>query len=777
MRTGTASGSLRGWLLLFWIVAGAHWGAAQPDQPQIEASIAPRTDRRVQSRWIAEKYFRFANLVRRASQRGNIAPERATFLAGIAYYNLGWFDVSLLQFERLVREAPRNPYHQLWYTRLLQINGHPSAALIHALEMEKQCKAPGADAIPVRNQLVQEAVNQELPDFIATQTQHPQAIFRRQPLPFNEPYQEINAVPFRGGWLVSANYYFFTLSPVFDPLAPPPSPMDIWWITGDSTEENFRTRRLPPPVNSRKNELIMDTQGDSAIFFIRYKFANAPTSSAKWHSEALVATPNRKDRFKTIRRLSLWPDTLPVIQFSLSPAQDRAVLAVASPRDNGDSDLYLTRRDAQGDWSPPRPLGPVINSAGNEVFPRFDRQGGLLFASDGHPGYGGYDIFHVQLDSPALPPHNLGWGINSPLHEMSYFPLDPDTGYLAAIPGGEQALRLNFDIWRATRIPPLPDSLATRRLTRDELPAVHRDLSALAYFCTPPPREVQDDCIEFFSDLPGLDSIPCRWNFSDGSAYTSAAVTKCLTGDQDSLVGTFGYFDAQTGEWYTSYPVTAYREKARNAFARIERPDSIVAGKPFELSLAGHEGGRLFLENVHWTAPDGSVQRGQTAEIVITDPRDNFILWEISGIGDKGELVRYCKTDTLPVVVLGPTFVDTLHFDFDIARPNSAYQAVVERIKAKMNSDRGYFLEIHGHTDDFGSEAYNYALGQRRARTIQQRLIANRVDRERVRIFSFGETRPIAPNDSPRRRANNRRVEFHYYAARPPHWSANPREK
>ena len=79
----------------------------------------------------------------------------------------------------------------------------------------------------------------------------------------------------------------------------------------------------------------------------------------------------------------------------------------------GGTDIYITNRDGDK-WNPPVNLGSKINTFGNEMFPVIADNGDLYFASDGHPGYGGLDIFVTRKENGDwLTPKNLGKPINS----------------------------------------------------------------------------------------------------------------------------------------------------------------------------------------------------------------------------------------------------------------------------------------------------------------------------------------------------------------------------
>ena len=83
---------------------------------------------------------------------------------------------------------------------------------------------------------------------------------------------------------------------------------------------------------------------------------------------------------------------------------------------NGNSDIYVVEYDEQNDeWGEPKNMGDVINSEGNELFPTLLNDNLLYFASNGHGGLGGLDIFLVRLDNldDNSKLVNLGSPINS----------------------------------------------------------------------------------------------------------------------------------------------------------------------------------------------------------------------------------------------------------------------------------------------------------------------------------------------------------------------------
>lgn len=104
---------------------------------------------------------------------------------------------------------------------------------------------------------------------------------------------------------------------------------------------------------------------------------------------------------------------------------------------------------------------------------------------------------------------------------------------------------------------------------------------------------------------------------------------------------------------------------------------------------------------------------------------------------------------------------DDVLFAFDKAELTSEGMAILDNAASVVNSGEYKSLRINvsGHTDWVGSEGYNQALSERRANAVKAYLVKKGVDGSRIRTFAFGETTPVADNDSEEGRAKNRRAE------------------
>lgn len=101
-----------------------------------------------------------------------------------------------------------------------------------------------------------------------------------------------------------------------------------------------------------------------------------------------------------------------------------------------------------------------------------------------------------------------------------------------------------------------------------------------------------------------------------------------------------------------------------------------------------------------------------------------------------------------------------LNFDFDKSVVKPQYYELLRNLKDYLEQ-QDMRVSIIGHTDSKGSDAYNMALGMRRAVAVRDKLLEFGLDPARILgVESRGESEPIAPNDTDQGRFENRRIEF-----------------
>lgn len=103
--------------------------------------------------------------------------------------------------------------------------------------------------------------------------------------------------------------------------------------------------------------------------------------------------------------------------------------------------------------------------------------------------------------------------------------------------------------------------------------------------------------------------------------------------------------------------------------------------------------------------------------------------------------------------------LENVYFDTDKATlRESSYDALNDLYKA-LATNEDMRIEIAGHTDDRGKAEYNKKLSQRRAESVKDYLVNKGISSDRIRAKGYGESEPIASNESEQGRQKNRRTE------------------
>jgi hypothetical protein len=327
----------------------------------------------------------------------------------------------------------------------------------------------------------------------------------------------------------------------------------------------------------------------------------------------------------------------------------------------GGSDLYCSTLTPNGEWATPVNLSDSTNTPYDELSPFIhpDNQT-LYFASNGHPGMGGMDLFVTRRKSDGTwsKPVNLGYPINTPEEETSLAvsALGTEAFYAANRKEGYGSL----DIYSFTLYPdvrPVPTSYVKGHVKDAE---------------TGKPLASELTLIDLSS---GKKIAETSSNPSDGEFLV------CLP----------------SGKSYA-----------------------------FNVSLPGY----LFYSG-HFDLPSGETLDAYQQDVML-------------------QPIRAGKS-----VILENIFFETGSFQLSAS---SLYE--LNRLVELLNKNPNLKLEVSGHTDNVGDAKANLALSENRAKSVVTYLESKGVARERLKSTGYGNTKPIAPNDTESGRKKNRRTEF-----------------
>ena len=155
----------------------------------------------------------------------------------------------------------------------------------------------------------------------------------------------------------------------------------------------------------------------------------------------------------------------------------------------------------------------------------------------------------------------------------------------------------------------------------------------------------------------------------------------------------------------------------------------------------------------------GGVDAGDGSKQVCPGSTTTYTLTATGGGGSRS------SSTTVTVIAPAPAVVDrlTVHVNFDTNKSTIRKSDVPELKKALAFANKypGSTIEVDGYTDSTGSDKYNMGLSERRAAAVKEYLLKNGVTTaDKITSRGFGESNPIASNDTADGKFQNRRVEI-----------------
>jgi outer membrane protein OmpA-like peptidoglycan-associated protein len=123
-----------------------------------------------------------------------------------------------------------------------------------------------------------------------------------------------------------------------------------------------------------------------------------------------------------------------------------------------------------------------------------------------------------------------------------------------------------------------------------------------------------------------------------------------------------------------------------------------------------------------------------------------------------GSGVDVTETDNGAAILVN--LPDGVTFDVASYSLKPSFRTTLDQVADSLIKYPNSLIDVYGHTDSTGSDAYNQTLSENRARTVAGYLQSRGVPAARIRSQGFGETMPVADNTSEAGRMKNRRVEI-----------------
>tara|TARA_B100000674_G_scaffold119110_1_gene90410 strand:+ start:4093 stop:6522 length:2430 start_codon:yes stop_codon:yes gene_type:complete len=441
-------------------------------------------------------------------------------------------------------------------------------------------------------------------------------------------------------------------------------------------------------------------------------------------------------------------------------------------------DLFYTIKDENGRWGPPKNLGPLVNTKGQEKTPFLHTDSKTLyFASNGHPGVGGYDIYYTRMDKNGnwIKPKNIGYPINTEKDEHGLIvSLDGKTAYFTrgdqgnASTGGlnlvsfglhknarpEKVVMMKGNLKDENGIPVKNGKISVTDKSTGEVHEGLVDEETGEYVVVMPVKDPDKKEIE-------PEKISLTVNGEDVEADYGSEVKKI--GDKEVIVPPGGKIvsvnkkeqviakDERIAEINGKEEVIKKSDKVRE----IEGKDVVVPSdheivdvngeqKVVPMKNEGNEKQRFVVS----ATGDGKAFSTKVVEI---DPD------EVDG-AKKIYPKEPIKIETLSKDK--PIRLNEVNFATNSFVLNGKSMDILDELVNYLKLKSTMQIEIHGHTDNVGDSKKNLLLSQNRADAVMKFLISSGISPERLSAKGFGQTKPNKSNATEKGRAFNRRVEF-----------------
>lgn len=390
------------------------------------------------------------------------------------------------------------------------------------------------------------------------------------------------------------------------------------------------------------------------------------------------------------------------------------IFTASDRRDSrGGFDLYISFITPNG-WSEAENLGNTINSDQWDSQPSLspDKKD-LYFASRRFGGYGGSDLYvsHLQPDGRWTEPENLGPTINSSGNEQCPFiHADNQTLYFTSDywPGyGDE------DIFFAKKGPnnvwskPVNLGYPINTIDREGTLFITPD-GKTAYYASD--RSDSKGGLDIYSFELREDVRPAKTLWVQGQVF-----------DKKTSKGLFS--EVQLTDLTTKKPVSSV-ETSEDGYYIITLP----VGRDYAFNV--NRKGYLFYS-------------------------DNYLLSKESPDSTYEKNIPLQPIEVNASIVLNNIFFDVNKYEL---KPES--QVELDKLIGLLKENPPVKIEISGHTDNVGKPADNLALSNNRAKAVVNYLIANGIAAQRLSSKGYGETQPIADNNSESGKARNRRTEM-----------------
>ncbi len=441
---------------------------------------------------------------------------------------------------------------------------------------------------------------------------------------------------------------------------------------------------------------------------------------------------------------------------------------------NENEDFFKSKL-VNGEWQKGEPIAH-LNTPENEASQTISADGKLVvFTACNRPdGLGSCDLYFSEtINGKVTPARNLGVPVNSVQWETQPS-LSADGKTLYFVRGGKHG-QGDSDLWVSTRLPngkwSAPKNLGANINSKEQeqSPYFHPDGQTLYFTSKGHPGMGGFDIFVSRIQPDGVWGTPKNLGFPINTEDNEGAISISLDGKtafiSSNMSGGFGEVDIYSFDLYEAarpQPVTYVKAVVTDAktgkkiAAKVEFLD-LATGQTHSSASTDDDGEFLV------TLPTGKDYALNVSKEKYLFYSENFALTN-AGTHAEPFVLKIALTPipdgTGEAAASKPVVLKNVFFETGSAKLKKASQTELERLKNLLTENPSLHIQINGHTDNVGSDADNLLLSENRAKAVKDFLITNSIAANRLKFKGFGETAPIASNDTEEGRSQNRRTEF-----------------
>ena len=400
----------------------------------------------------------------------------------------------------------------------------------------------------------------------------------------------------------------------------------------------------------------------------------------------------------------------------------------------GGMDLYYCKKDAGGAWGSPINLGEKVNTKGNELFPSITEDNILYFASNGHEGLGGLDIYETKIrDDKAGKVYNMGKPVNSEHDDFAYnLNADGKKGFLSSNRknGGMNDDIYNVDVLRKVSRGKTVNFIIKDKNTQELLPLTTIKLNTDS-FMTNEKGEFQtvlEEDINYGLLVKREKYFEIQDSISTKSSTEEEEFTKTIELEVDpNLTLLAGIYDAKTGSGIEGVKIKIKDLAISNDFELLKTEKNGEYRKPIKGKKIGDK--LLYLVTIE--------KEGYVTKTL------NFTY----DIKKEGEIqMNELLALTIGKVEVGmdlAKMIDIKPIYFDLGKSKIRPDAAIElnKVVAIMKEYPNMIIELGAHTDCRGGAAANLKLSGARAVAAAGYIVKQGIDKTRISGKGYGESK------------------------------------